>query len=466
MTRALGIPVAVVVLVALPGVVVQATETEEPPAKEAALTVNLQGDQGSSDDPYLFAVTAEGTAPAAAATLKDASGLHTGVVAPASGCPTPARVAFPDQKQTWCLQMEDVDSGYELTGSATGGDEKVGSRPLKLTVNRRDAFWGKPLFFLILGLLAGALVALVKPGLRSPVRRNVLGKQLKDNQGIKGPEHIEGLTEFVGRRLGQGEAVDDLIKKVTGLRENGPAAALAARKELKEVLDGKQAVLAGYALLIAANKEAARTDTRVGDFYGADDTAKPHTASELAAAIKALAENLEYAKKLRGQIGELEEEHRKEPLQALVRAEAVAKEAATLVDANRVKGLLDEARNSIESARAKEAEEVDRQEGEGPEAPAALTGPNPQPSPNAAELGGSDLASSRRWLLAITTLTVAAILAFAFFTIKQAAYDPKLTFHSGADYFTLFSTALASAAVGTVILLVGYWFAVTPAGEE
>jgi hypothetical protein len=465
MTRAVGIPAALVVLVVLPGLVAGATKEDKPPAKEAALTVNLEGDEGAAGHPYLFAVTADGTPPAAAATLRDTTGLHMATVAPAKGCPSPPRVAFPDQASTWCLQLEDVAKGHELSGAASGGDASTtGARSLKLTVNRRDAFWWKlPFWILLAGFAAGMALAYLKAPFRRSIRGTVLGGQLQKNEEAKGAAQIIDLAKFVRTRLAAGEAVDDLTPKVAALLKNGPTVAEANRKALREALKEHRAALERYPLAAAAGREASREENRVEDFFGADAEPIAHPAVEFLQVVEELVKDLAYIGELQKAIGDLQDpEHRQAPLQALARAELVAQEAAKPADVRRVAGLLDAARDSVETARAEErVKAVERRRGVGGPAGAALpalaAAPVPPLPPDATELGGADLAESKRLAMLMTVLVGLGILLFALFTIKQGVYDSKLTFSSCSDYFTLFSTALASAAVGSLILLFSYW---------
>jgi len=473
MTRLLGIPAAVVVLVALPGFVSPGTEKKpEPPAMEAALTVNLEGDQGASGHPYLFAVTAAGATPAKPAMLRDETGLHTGIVATAEGCAGPPRVAFPDRPSIWCLRLENVAKGYELSGTASGGNPKtVGARSLKLTVNRRDDFWAGPFWALLAGLLLGIGLALFKAPFRRSVRSTVLGKQLRENEEARGAAQIIDLTKFVRARLAAGETVDDLTPKVAALRQNGPKLAQEARAKLEQSLKRHHDALAHYPLWTAAGKEAARENSRVEDFFDAEGQPITHPASEFLQVVEELVKGLAYIAKLRAAIVRLRKaEHRQPPLEALARAELVAREAIEPTDVRRVAGLLDAARDSVETARAKEqiAAVRHRRGVDGPAgrvAGALPAAPLPSLPPDATELGGARFDRTVSWTVAVAVAAAVAIVLFSLFTIKQAVYDPKLTFSGCGDYFTIFSTALASAAAGSLILLFSYWSPVSVSEE-
>lgn len=462
MTRLLGIPAAVVVLVALPGVVSQATKTkDEPPAKEAVLTVNLEGSEGAAGHPYPLAVTADGDAPLEPATLRDATGLHTGKLKPATGCASPTRVAFPGASSTWCLRLEDIAKGYELSGAVSDSSEKVGARTLKLTVNRRDAFWPLPFWVIVAGLLSGLGLALFKAPFRRSIRGTVLGTQLRKNEEAKGAAQIVDLTRFVRDRLAAGETVDEVTPKVAALRKNGPGIAEQVRKALRDALEEHRGALAKYPLWSAAGKEAHRKDNRVEDFYDSDGEPKPHPAVEFLQVVEELAADREYIAKLKAAIALLDVEVRQAPLEALARAELVAQEATEPSDVRRVAALLDAARDSVETAQAKTQVGAIRRRGleaPTPAAPKALSAaPVPPLPPAATELGGAELVRTGIWALQLTVAAMIAVPVFALFTIKQSVYDPKLTFSSYGDYFTLFSTALASAAAGSIILLLSYW---------
>lgn len=483
MNRALGIPAAAVVLVALPSLVAQPTAPEAPPAKEAALTVNLEGDQGAAGHPYDFAVTAQGAPPAAPATLRDATGLHTAIVRSAHGCGEPQRVGFADGRQRWCLRLEDVAEGYALTGAAIGGDaEKVGERKLSLTVNRRDSFLWLPLLAMLAGFLAGAIAVFYKSAMRKPIRSTVLGRRLRKNERAPRRQRIAGLTKFAGERLDAGEAIDDLIPKVDKVIADGPAAAKKAREELAGAVEKERGRLAGYAVWRAAEKEAQRTDHRVEDFYKDDATAIRHPALELNEELKEVAACLTRIEALRKEAGDLEEDHRKAPAEALERAEFVARRAAGADEVKRLETVVDDARDAVEAAWAKEAAEKPRPErmvapvrgpegaeeeeegAEEAEAPAAPA-PSAAPAQSAAELGGAKLGATERLAIALTVVAIAVVLAVAVITVKQSAYDPKLTFGSFADYVSLFLASLGSSAAGSVLVLLGLWSA-APTAED
>lgn len=462
MKRTLGIPAAIAVLVVLPGIVSPAPAqkeelaAEKPAAAEASLTVDLEGDQGGGD-PYLFKVTADGPPPKEPVTLSDATGRATATVSPAEGCTGEPRFAFPGKAEPWCLRLISVDEGHELTGVVKAAETAtVGSRALKVTVNRRDRFFGLPLAVLVAGLLLGAIVVSFKAVLQRPVRRVVLGGLLRANRRAPTAERIVGLTEFAGARLAAGESLDEVTAMVAALRENGPAAAQTARKELAASLEKLEPEPPSVALVAVARKEAERTDNRVEDFYDKDGKRKPQPAQELLTALGQLQEDLQTAAKLHKAIGALREENRKAPREALARAEEVAKSAADPGEVARVLTLLEETRDAIEKARAGEAATIRR--GAAQLATVAPIVPQPPPPLSAPELGGGKLGRLRATAALATVAAIAAIVVFAAITVKQAAYDPKLTFSSFSDYFTLGSAALGSSAAGSVLLLLGLWF--------
>jgi len=330
-----------------------------------------------------------------------------------------------------------------------------------------------PLAAILLGLLVGAAASLFKSALQKPVRRTVLGNQLRDNRAAGDGERIEGLTEFARDRLAAGETIDDVIAKVAEMRQKGPGAAKQARIVLLNALGEGEAELKSHPLRPVAEKEARRTDHRSDDFYGKDGERKPHPAASLAQAVVQLTQDyLPYVATLHTEIDKLDPAHRVAAAQALARAELVAREAAKPEDVARIAGLLAAARDAVETARAQVAaahgEEVRRgnvfrEDGEeGDDVPLAPTAPLPV---EAAELGGATLGSTGALAIAGTALAALLIVVFAIVTIKQSIYEPKLTFATCGDYFTLFSTALASAAVGSVILLLGYWSPIVPAEE-
>lgn len=460
MNRAFGIPAAVVILIGFPVLVSQAAEEPaEPPAQEAALTINLEGEEGAGE-PYKFLVSADGPPPAEAAQLHDSSGRYTGTVEAATDCEGEPRVAFPATGKPWCLQLTDVDEGHELAGSiAAEKAQEVGSRSLKLTVNRRDEFIDLPLAVLLIGIVLGAAAALVKPALKKPIRRTVLGTLLKENHGAAGPDRIDGLTEFARARLATGEDIDAVIEKVATVRSQGPAQAVGKRAELIEGLKQVKETIGTLPLAGIARKEAAREDHTAADFFDAEGKRKPHPAAELLEAVDKLAEYLEQMEEMRTAINALPAEHQTDPAQALTRAELVAREAETLTDVRRVADLLTATRDEIETARAKRGTPRRlRRAGGAPEPVGGLPDEPVAPlSLEAPELGGSELGKTKTkaWLLTIAVAVGALVLAIV--TVKTANYDPKLTFSSFGDYFALFTASLGSAAAGALLLLLGFW---------
>lgn len=466
MRRAIGIPAAMAVLVAFPVIVAQTTAKDEgPEAKEAALTLNLEGDEGGAD-PYRFAVAADGPAPTETGILHDASGRHTAKVLSAEGCEGKARIAFPASGKRWCLQLQNVDPGHELVGSIVGGaTSTTGARTLKLTVNRRDDFWGLPLAIVISGIVLGALVTLVKPLLKKPIRQSVLGGMLRKNQRAEGSARIRGLTEFARDRLAAGEDIEPVIEKVGQALDQGPERAEAERAKLKAALGqiGAGDAVREHPAFVAATREASRSDNAVTDFYDEAGSLKAHPAAELEKGLEELVKYLGQAGKLRAAIDALAPEDRTAPVEALGRAELVAREAETPEEIRRVAGLLDEARGSLEKARAKVAASKRRRGVAG--APALPGKLGVSLAPAAPELGGGKLVATRAIAIAASVATLLFVAAFTVATVKHANYDPKLDFNSFSDYFALFSAALGSAAAGALVLLIGFWSPVPPAGE-
>jgi hypothetical protein len=470
MSRILGVPAAVFVLIAIPGLAASPTEEpEKPAAREAALTIDLEGDEGGAD-PYSFKVGAAGPAPAAA-VLSDPSGLHTARLKPlasAGECGGATRFAFSNPTTRWCLELTSVPTGHTLTGSlkSTTTDQTLADSTLKLTVNRRDQFVGLPLLVLVLGIAAGILATLGKPMMRSPIRRSVLGSLLAKNDGSGA---ISGLRDFVSARLADGDSIDSLIAKVDGLTKNGPGIASKARSELdakRKELVGSGQLPASHPLVLAAVKEAGRTDNGIADFYDAKGARVAHPAAELRTALIELAACLAAIDDLREEVDTLPEDVRPPAAIAVQRAQIAADRMATRGEGTQVTALIAEARGSVDAARATSmVQRASGRRGGGAETTSTIVA---EPDPDAAELGGDKLASTRLVAALWTTVVLAVTLGFAVITIWHETYEPNLTFASTGDYVGLALAALASGAAGAVVLWVGYWFpsgAAAPEGE-
>jgi hypothetical protein len=467
MNRILGVPVAVFVLIAIPSLAASPTEEPEKSAvREAALTIDLEGDEGGAD-PYEFKVRAAGPAPAPA-VLSDESGLHTANARSVIECGGKTRVAFSNPTTTWCLRLASVPTGHTLTSDlkSTTADKTIADSTLKLTVNRRDEFWGLPLAILLLGIVGGVVATLGKPALRSPIRRSVLGSLL-----VKNERHgrISGLREFVSARLGAGESVDALIEKANSLVKRGPGVASKARDELKrklaELVDSGS-LPANHPLVLAARKEAARADHNVADFYDAEGARIAHPADELRTALTELAAYLGAIDGLRVEVDKLDKEVRRPPAIAVQRAQIAADRMATRDAGTQVTALIAEARGSIDAALATSL--VRKAAGRRGAGAAIADMIAAAPDPDAVEIGGDKLTATRIIAGFWTAVVLLATLGFAVLTIKYETYEPNLTFASLGDYVGLAVAALASGAAGGVILWVGYWFpsgAAAPEGE-
>lgn len=464
MNRAIGIPAAVFALVGLPGLVALATEEpEKPPAREAALTIDLEGGEGD-DEPYPFIVKGARPAPTKPATLRDDSGRHTGTVEPAAECRGDRLTAFaslPAETEDWCLQLTDVAAGHELTGKVTAAAAPdAADSVLTLTVNRRDHWFGLPLLVLVVGFAIGALVALLKPWLRNPIRSSVLGTLVKDNKA-----KIVGLEGFVRDRKAAGDSTDALIAKVNEVVTSGPKVAEAARKELSEKLDGPS--LPGeHPLLAAAGKEAGRTDHQIGDFYDPAGERVPHPAAELSAALDELPVYEKFLEDLRAEVEDLQAgDERDKAAVAVETAQIAFDRAAKRSDGEAVAGRLKEARAAVDVAVAHELVGLPLDRRSDVASGGADAAPRPPLPLDAAELGGARLARVRLVALGGTILVLGVTLIFSALSIIVTNYLPKVTFDSFPDYFALFTAALGSGAAGAIILWLGYWSPEEPASE-
>ena len=240
MRRTAGIPIGILVLLAIPFAVPKPTE---PQPREGALTVPLAGDEGASaKQPAYVPVRAEGAAPART-QLTEPTGRHSAYVASSVGKCTgePRSIGVPPERGTiWCLRFTSVDLGVTLTGEVSASNPAPGSEftKLALTVTRRDAFVPLPLLTIFAGLLVGGLAIIVPAWLFGLVKRVGLSELLERNKDAKpAANRITDLHDWVQDRLRDGKTVDELLDPVGRIVRYGPARAQLARATLKEALD-------------------------------------------------------------------------------------------------------------------------------------------------------------------------------------------------------------------------------------
>jgi len=453
--RVAGAGAAAVVLAALPLIIGAAGG---PPPQPAAGTLGV--DLADGADHATIEIPGPSPAPTGRTVLRDTSGRHTGTVQPhPSGSCSPAsrRIAFDAGTTPWCLDLRDIAAGRELAGKVVNGSGDT----LALTVRRRDAFVPGPLATLLLGLLAGILAALVPRWLRTAVRWLVLSRLVAAAAKPGGPGHIEGLREWVRRRLQRGDGREAVLADVYKVTSSGPERARQAREELTEALD---AAKPEHEFTRAAAREAARTTNQITDFYTGTTERAAHPASEWAAGLARLAR---YRAELANQETRLAKigAGLSGPAKTALREAWVRfDELGDLDDLPTMEERLDDLRAAVDRGLA--GSQTERGPTDGGAVPYVAAPRGPLEAALALALRPGRL-TGLTWLARVATwLILALALGYAFLTIKQSAYDAKPLFAHRADYLALFSAALASGVGATVLALLGNWRPATGGDDE
>lgn len=466
MVRAL-VPAALVVLIGVQ-VLFAPPEKDEPVPAKGTLTLNLEGDEGWKE-PEIVKVSAMGDPPTTASTLRDVTGRHTATISPvaATECPDTMRalVAIAGGTADWCLRAEKVAAGHELSGEikGTGG-------VITMTINRRDAFTPGPAAWLALGLFLGLLVILVPVGLRRVVRWIVLNRLLARNRQTPEDRQISGLKEWVQGRLDAGATHDEAIAAANEMLTHGPRRAAGARTELAAQLK-KSTLPAGHPFRVGAAKEAdkgtkpdAEKPTHAAtDFYnGNGEERKQHPAAEWLAGLERMdAHQDELARREKEIEDTIEPGDRTEPNKQLNEARQTFDRIEKPSKVTRMDKRLDDLITAIEDAQASALPEEERRRWQMGRAAAGADRRARGGLETVIPLGLSagTLAGWTFFATLGTAVVVAVTVIFAWYTVKTAAYEPKLTFNSFEDYFALFSAALGSGAAASVLAIVGYWSA-------
>ncbi len=461
-TRAASAGVAAVVIAVVPLILVSKPADEPPPTTDE-VSVDLEAGAGA-DDPYAVAFTGPSPAPDGETRLRDTSGLHTATVdAAQADCEADSeRTVFPDGDATWCLRLLAVPAGHELVGTVSNdeGDE------VTLTVRRKADFLGLPLATLLLGLLAGLLVALSPRLLRGLVRRLVLLRLIDENEKGPAERRIEGLRQWVDDRQDRGESRETLIAAVHRVTDSGPEIAQRARADLKESLAAHEA-MKPHKLLVAAGEKATDPVMRMSDFYADGEERSSHPIDEWAAAVRRLSAIRVELDGERRRYDSISPEHQHPARQALLKAEERYKDLEKPAELPQIDARLDEVRDAIDDGLARSR----AVRGAGPMGtgwvPAVRTAPRGPLESLVSLVWRSQGLGSRIWIArGLTLLVLVIVLTYAFVSIKQAAFDADPLFADGSDYLTLFSAALASGAGATVLAHIGYWRPVAGEDEE
>ncbi len=424
--------------------------------KRGALTVDLTGTQGATS-PYFIKLRGPAGVSMRPVTLLDAGGEHTGTARAIAGACTPnsTQIAFPRSRSWWCLELENIAAGHELTGVV----RSQGEATLVLTVRRRDACL-LPLLVLFAGLLAGLLAAFVPAWLRPRVRRNVLERMVAGNRDDSDMhKRIEGLEGWVSTRRARGEDDDSLIADISWTIEYGPAVVSPARAALAREISAVGSSGELPPSLLADAEAIASSPHRISDFY-ADDGSRltPHPAELWAVALHRAWEIREEIAQREAAIDGLFPDAEPTSAEAEARgALAVAQERFSALREPRDIGHMDSCLEALANAVAR--------------AEILATGPERAAAPPALELalrGAIETITEPRRSLGTlagrtframfaTAIALIVVLAYASFAIMYAVYIPNPLFHSFGDYLTLFSAALGSGAVATALALLGYW---------
>lgn len=461
-TSALAASAAIVVLAVLPPLVGPQKPQPEPSPAAAALTIELTGDEGTGDDPYTISFRGPADAPNQSVTVRDATGDHTGRIAPVTArCRPDAKphAVFPEQEARWCLTLSDVAIGSELTGAVLGSK----ASRLDLTVHRRDAFVGWPLASIVAGIVAGVIAALVPIRLRRRVREVVLDRMVRDNKRDPNTKRrIRGLKAWVQTRRRHGDDDDTLIRAVAWATGAGVDDALAARSDLRTALQNSTAGDALPQGFADAARAAADAPVEIGELYDRDGerVSSPPANAWTDAVRQAVA--------IRDRLAELDAQIKQLPPDG-----ARQVEAARAIARSRYDGLssaddiprADDALADLEDAVAavrpaptgpllaanapqRLADDVRRQ--------LATLAPKPWSQ--------QTLAGRIRWAWIATVLVLIVAVAYAIVTVKQATYDVDPLFHGFDACLTTFSAALGAGAAATVLSLLTAW--TTSGGED
>ena len=469
MTRAIGIPTSLAILVIVPFLVAgEPKEEDAPPAAvESALTV------AAHEDSMLVKVRAAGKQPKAGevATLASTDGRKSTTVTPSTepdcgGAKTRKVALGTEAAPDWCLQLAGIPDHGQVAGKVEGESGVTASDPgteLTLKVNRRHAFVGPPLYLLVASLAAGLLLALLGPLLSRSIGLSRLGLLVARNELAPVRERIGGLRDWVKARKAEGDAASALRTQLQKLIKSGPAKAREARRGLRTALKGDP-LGADHGLAKAAEREAKRRGHRIGDFRDDDGKEAVHPATSLAAAITAM-------KQRKADIDAAEGDMRRwlkedcQPTDKLSAARLAWKRVLRADEVSDVDDAYASLRTAVDEAYGREectkpgvARDTD------PGAERSLSGVVDTAALVLEKTGLVTLLLGA-WML-ITLTAIGVSLAFAGATVAFAAYDAKETFGSAKDYFELVSAGLASSAAATVLGLLAPWRSAAAAPEE
>jgi hypothetical protein len=469
MTRAIGIPTSLAILVIAPFLIAGEPKKEDAPpaAVESALTV------AADEDTMLVKVRAAGKQPKAGegATLASDDGRKSTTVTassePKCGGATMRKVALGTEVATdWCLRLAGIPDHGEVAGKVKGESGVTASDPgteLTLTVNRRHPFVGLPLYLLGTSLGAGLLLALLGPLLSRSIGLSRLGLLVARNEIAPVHERIGGLRDWVEARKAEGDDASTLRTQLQRLLKSGPAKAREARRGLRTALKGDP-LGADHGLAKAAEREAKRRGHRIGDFRDDDGKEAVHPATSLAAAVTAM-------KQRKADIDAAEADMHKwlnedcQPTDKLSAARLAWKRVLRADEVSDADDAYASLRTAVDEAYGRdECRKPGVTRETGPGAERSLSGVV-DTAALVLEKTGLLTLLLELWML-ITLAAIGVSVAFAGATVAVAVYDANETFGSAKDYFELASAGLASSAAATVLGLLAPWRSAAAAPEE
>jgi hypothetical protein len=303
---------------------------------------------------------------------------------------------------------------------------------------------------------------------------------------------VTDLDEWTEERLRM-HSVGDVLAAIGGIVGTGPRGVRHARSELRDALaatplPGSPAYAAG------AGDEARRTDFKPADFIDDDLKPKPALADEWRAGIGQLAADAELLEQLSTAIdATLRAGCQEEPREAVARAQAALELVATPETVAGMNEKITDAKavylTALKTANCRkvpkrEAHERSRtilleyllRSGVGPDAGMLV---EQMATAGIDSVGGAiarvverarsmarqpaiHLRGKQLWRETlvgeiVTAAAAALVIGFAGATVWEAAYEAKPAFAGFADYFALFSAALASGAAASVLSLLAFW---------
>jgi len=382
--------------------------------------------------------------PPSTATLTDTSGEHTvtATVQATDGgaCAGQAPRYTGLGTDPWCVHLDGVQAGYEVTGTLSGDTVDVA-----LTVKARIGIWGPALVTLI-GLLAAAFLAWLANTLLPAVATDLLWRRSKFRE--KG---ITGLKAWAGKATTY-LSKDDVIARVRWAKRTGKRLVVGARRALRQELESDTTRLPDCPLRQAADTEVRRNDVRVGDMLTETGLRSTSDAERLLTAVsqatRARAAFDEIADGLMTRI----------PPAQLQQAARLKQDGDELAEGYLSEFTLDlylEELRGYASDIQKLAEEKPQSTTDLVVAFAATNlshlGSLQRAAAAGRQLGGAvagvALPVAEAGVALLLTLTLMAVGAFA---VLVAQYLPNDTFGTDADYITLLASTFASATGAAV----------------